>query len=100
MTIDVILFGVYNNVRQLTKNLNSKDLTMQPQTKSILFSILFLTGIFLVFTANLKISTGMLLMVIGYNEFRNFGLAQRVLAEIRDALDGDDEDDETPVSEE
>ena len=65
---------------------------MQPQAKSILFSVLFLVGLLLVFTANLQISAGVVLMVIGYQEFRSFGLAEKLLAEIRDALDGDEEE--------
>jgi len=71
---------------------------MQPQAKSILFSVLFLVGLLLVFTANLQISAGVILMVIGYNEFRSFGLAEKLLAEIRDALDGDDEEENSEVS--
>lgn len=72
---------------------------MQPQAKSILFSILFLVGLFLVFTANLQISAGALLMVIGYQEFRSFGLADKILAEIKEALDNDDEDENSDSSE-
>ena len=72
---------------------------MQPQAKSILFSILFLVGLFLVFTANLQISAGVVLMVISYQEFRSFGLADKILAEIKDALDGDDEDENSDSSE-
>lgn len=66
---------------------------MQPQVKSIVFSVLFLIGLFLIFTANLQISAGVLLAVIGYQEFRSFGLANKILAEIQDALDGDDDAD-------
>lgn len=72
---------------------------MQPQAKSILFSILFLVGLFLVFTANLQISAGVVLMVIGYQEFRSFGMADKILAEIKDVLDGDDEDENSDSSE-
>lgn len=58
-----------------------------------IYTVLFLIGLFLVLTSDLKMTAGILMMTISYSEFRNSSLTKRVFEEIQDALDGDDDAD-------